>query len=293
MTPSGSGPPAARPGSRESVALRRTRGPAALLGKVAAVAGVTLQTRAAYLGELFVRCLFLLVILFTFTQLWKAAGRSQSVEELTGFTLGQLIWYLAFTEAIITSARSLTEMEVDEEVRSGNLAYKLARPLPYPLFHLGSEMGERLLRFAVNLAAACAVARLVAGPIPWNALALPFALTTALVAFLIDFEISFTISLGSFWIEDTTGLHLLYRRLLMLGGGMLIPLEAYPDWLQKVTRALPFQYLVYQPARLFVQPDALDWIKVLLTQGWMCLAAAMPLLLVYRLGMRRVTAQGG
>jgi ABC-2 type transport system permease protein len=282
---SGGGGPARR--------LRTSGGPLVTAGKVLAIFRLTLQSQLSYVGEFLVRCVFLLVILFAFTELWKATSQSQGVLQMTGYTLVQLIWYLAFTEAMITSTRNLTSLEVDEEVRSGNLAYRLARPLSYPLHHLGAELGERILRFALNLAVGCLVALLLVGPIPFAATALPAALSAALLAFLIDFAISFTISLFSFWIEDTTGLHLLYRRLLMLAGGMLIPLEAYPDWLERIARALPFQYLVYQPARLFVGQDpAMVW-PVLLTQAWMLALSLIPLIGVYKLGLRRVSLQGG
>src|SRR3712207_4503548 len=127
----------------QTLRLRKPGGTLALLAKTWAVLRITIASRFAYLGELFVRSLFLVLILFIFTQLWQATGRSQDVVALTGFGVAQLIWYLAFTEAIMTSAPSASEQEVDREVRSGDLAYRLARPLPYPLYHLGAQVGER------------------------------------------------------------------------------------------------------------------------------------------------------
>ena len=273
--------------------LRRPGGALALLAKTWAVLRITLASRFAYLGELFVRSLFLVLILFIFTQLWQATSRSQDVVALTGFGVAQLIWYLAFTEAIMTSSPAAAEQEVDREVRSGDLAYRLARPLPYPLYHFGAQLGERLLRFGLNLLVGCVVALVVVGPIPLRPLSLVAACSTAVFGFVADWIWTFAISLLSFWVEDTFGLHLLYRRMLMILGGMLIPLDAYPDWLANIANALPFQYLVYQPARLFVQPGAAGWLDVLLVQAVIAVAGLGPLLLLYRRGLRRVSAQGG
>lgn len=268
--------------------LRRPGGPLVALGKTWSVLHITLASRFAYVGELLVRSIFIVLIIFIFTQLWRATGQV----ERTGFSLIQLIWYLAFTEAIMTSVNAGAG-EVDREVRSGDLAYRLARPLAYPLYHLGAALGERLLRFGLNLLVGVVVALLVVGPLAVGPLAIVLALSAALVGFIADWTWSMTISLLSFWFEDTFGLHLLYRRALMILGGMLIPLDAYPDWLASIARALPFQYLVYAPARLFVQPDVGYWLEVMAAIVILTIAGCVPLLLVYHLGLRQVSAQGG
>ncbi|HEX6289244.1 MAG TPA: ABC-2 family transporter protein [Herpetosiphonaceae bacterium] len=273
--------------------LRRPGGLGALLGKTWAVLRITVATRLAYLGELLVRSIFMVLILFIFTQLWNATNASQDVGALTGFAIPQLIWYLAFTEALMMSVNSMGDTEVDREVRSGDIAYRLARPLPYPLYHLGAMLGERLLRFGMNLAVGCLVSLVVVGPISIAPLSLVAAFSTAIFGFVVDWIWMFAIALLSFWIEDTMGLHLLYRRAQMLLGGMLIPLEAYPAWLGNIAQALPFQYLVYQPARLFVQADVSGWLHVLGVQALIGIVGLLPLLVIYRLGLRRVSAQGG
>jgi ABC-2 type transport system permease protein len=272
--------------------LRKTGGPVASARKAWAVLAITVASRFAYLGELLVRSVFLILILFIFTQLWQATSQTQDIGALTGFSIAQLIWYLAFTEAIMMSS-SLADQEVDREVRSGDLAYRLARPLPYPLYHLAAQIGERLLRFGINLVVGCLVSLLVVGPLVITPLALLAALSATLLAFVADWVWSFSISLLSFWVEDTFGLHLLYRRAQMILGGMLIPLDAYSDWLGNIARALPFQYFVYQPARLFVQPNVEGWLRVIGVLGLIALAGLLPLTAIYGLGLRRVSAQGG
>ena len=259
-----------------------------MAGKTRSVLWITLRSRFAYAGELLVRSIFIVLILFIFTQLWRATGQSDQ----TGFTLAQLIWYLAFTEAIMTSS-SLGPSEVDREVRSGDLAYRLARPMAYPLYHLGAALGERLLRFTLNLMVGVVVALVVVGPLAVSPLAILLALSLTLLSFVADWTWEMTISLLSFWIEDTFGIRLLYRRALMILGGMLIPLEAYPTWLRQIAEATPFQYFVYAPARLFVRPDVGFWF---VAAGSLTLIGAVGvavLAVVYRLGLRQVSSQGG
>lgn len=274
-------------------APRALGGPLVLGGKVLAVARATLTSQLAYVGEQLLRTIFLVLILYTFTQLWNATGRFQDVEAMTGFSIAQLIWYLVYTESILMSAAGLRGTQVDHDVRTGDLAYRLSKPIPYPCFELGSDLGARCFRFVLNLLVGSLVALVVVGPIPLAPLSIGAALLLTLFVFVADWIWVFSISLLSFWVEDAFGVHLLYRRLLMLLGGMLLPLEAYPDWLREVCEALPFRYLVYHPSRLFVQPDTAGWFEavgmVLLIGG----VGLVPASFLYRAGLRQVSAQGG
>ncbi len=277
----------------EGQTLRRPGGLLLTTGKVWAVLCITLRSRLAYVGELLLRTLFLILILFTFTQLWHATNLGKNVLVATGFTIQELIWYLVFTEALMLSAANARELEVDSEVRSGDIAYRLGRPLPYPLFHLGAGLGERLLRFTLYLLVGMVVALVVVGPIQLSPMGVLMSCSIALVSFVGDWIWTFAISLTSFWIEDTFGLHLLYRRAFMILGGMLIPLSAYPEWLGRIARTLPFQYLVYYPARLFVHPDLPVWLAALGANLAIAVVGLLPLLLLYRIGLRFVSTQGG
>jgi ABC-2 type transport system permease protein len=261
-------------------------------GKVWGILSITVAARLSYLGEVVIRSLFVAVILFVFTQLWRATTLSVDVQASTGFSVAQLIWYLAFTEAIAMST-SLRQEEVDREVRSGDIAYRLSRPMPYPAFHFGAALGDRLLRFVICLVMGMAVALLVVGPVHLSPASVATALVAAVVGFCADWVWCFAIALLAFWFEDTSGLQLLYRRAVMLLGGMLVPLDAYPHWLARVSRALPFQFIMYAPARLFVSDSPGRLGGVLLAQLGYGAAGLVALAVVYRAGLRRVSAQGG
>ena len=77
-----------------------------------------------------------------------------------------------------------------------------------------------------------------------------------LLAWSIDFCLQALIGLAAFVSEDVSAYDWIYQKLLFILGGMLIPVDFFPAWLQKVAQALPFQYAMYGPARLFVEPEA-------------------------------------
>jgi ABC-2 type transport system permease protein len=203
-----------------------------------------------------------------------------------------MLWYLAMTEAITLSAPRIAQ-EVDQDVRTGALAVQLIRPLEYPLARLWTTLGERLVRFALNGVVGAAIALLFVGPINFTAVGLlMFALALPL-AFVLDFLGNFLIGLAAFWIEDTSGLTLIYSRVTMILGGMLIPLELFPERLQPILRALPFASIVYGPARLFVHPDAAFLADLVVRQGIATGAFALIVTAIYRIALGRIHSNGG
>lgn len=250
------------------------------------------RSNLAYLAEVAARTLFLGVILFIFLQLWRATYAESGAERLGGLTLPQMLWYLAITEAIILSAPRVSH-EVDQEVRTGALAVQLVRPLSYPLARLGMTLGERLVRFALNAGVGALVALVLVGPVPVAPQGLAMFAAALLGAFVLDFLALFLVGLGAFWMEDTSGLALIYSRLTMILGGMLLPLELFPEAVQPLLRALPFAGIVYGPARLFVRPDAAFLADLLVRQGVAVAAFALAVAAVYRAGIGRIHANGG
>jgi viologen exporter family transport system permease protein len=250
------------------------------------------RSNLAYLGEVVTRVIFLGVILYIFLRLWQVTYGETGAERLGGLTLAQMLWYLAMTESIILSGPRVAQ-EVDQDVRTGALAIQLVRPLSYPLYRMWTTLGERLVRFLLNAAVGILIVLAFVGSIPMTpgGLAL-FALALPL-AFVLDFLASFLIGLGAFWLEDTSGLMLIYSRITMILGGMLIPLELFPDRLQPLLRALPFASIVYGPAHLFVQPDPDFLADLALRQAVAILVVALCVALVYRRALRRIHANGG
>ena len=155
--------------------------------------------------------MFLVIILFIFTQLWNATDASAGgVEALTGFSVAQMIWYLVFSEAIVMSTSPAMHQEVDREVTLGRYRLSSGAAAGLPAVPFRRRAGRAAgCASRLNLVIGVVVALIVVGPIPLAPLSVLAALITAVFAFVVDFLISFTISTLSFWFEDTDGLHLL------------------------------------------------------------------------------------
>lgn len=256
------------------------------------VAVTSARSNFAYLSDVSARIIFLTVILYIFLRLWRVTYGEMHTDRLAGLSITQMLWYLAVTESILMSGPRIAQL-VDEDVRTGALAVQLVRPMSYPGYRLASNFGERAVRFAVNMCAASAVTFVLAGPLHVSLQSIAFFAVVVPLAFLLDFLGNFAVGLGAFWLEDTTGLVLLYSRGVMIFGGMLIPLELYPQSWQPVLRALPFSNIAYGPAHLFVNPTWNDFQSILARQVVAVMVLGLIVFCIYRFALRRVFVNGG
>jgi ABC-2 type transport system permease protein len=290
LTPTAVSPDGA--GAATAFALHRPRGWRGAAGKYAALFTTNLREQLAYAGEMALRTVFLVMILYIFMRLWQATYAAQGATTIAGLTVAQMIWYLAFTETL-TLSRPTVSRVVDEEIRSGSIAYLLVRPYAYAAYRLVLALSERLLRLVTTLVVASGLALLYVGPVPLSALDLPAVLAAVCLAVALDFAGSFAIGLLAFWLENTSSVELIYSRVVMLLGGLLLPLEVFPEPLQSIARALPFGTMLHAPARLALGSAPEPVPQLLARQVCWLAVAVLVVALLHRAAMRRVTVNGG
>lgn len=260
--------------------------------KYAAVLRVSVAHNLAYLNEVFFRSLMMLVITFILIQLWKTTFGLHGTKVMNGFSIDDMVWYLVIVESLATSMPALTR-RIDLEVRSGQLAYQLGRPCSYVLYNYAHYLGERLVRLTMNAMIGSGLALLIAG---WPHFSWPGMLAwppVALMALSIDFVAYFSIGLLAFWIEETQSFSFVFSRLTLVLGGVLAPLEIFPQPFRSIAQALPFSTLLYGPARTLVRFElsSFGWLvwQQVLTLGVGCTI----LFLMYQVAIRRVNLNGG
>jgi ABC-2 type transport system permease protein len=262
------------------------------ISKVAWVGYTAARSDLAYAAANVSRILFMTTVLFVFMRLWSVVYAGAGAERLGGLTQSQMLWYLVATESILMSMPRLW-YEVDQEVRTGQLAVQLIRPMSYAAMHLGRSTGERTVRFLINLGAGSLVAWLLAGPIPFSIAGFGMFLIVLPLAFAIDFLGALLIGLCAFWLESTQGIALLYSRLMMLLGGLLLPLDVYPDAMQPFLRALPFAAILHAPGRMFVAPSAELFLQCLALQAGSLAVYGAAAYALHTLALRRLFVNGG
>lgn len=260
------------------------------IGKYTAITRINLLNNLAYVGELAYRSIFMVVILYVFVQLWTVTFGVVGSDRIAGLSLSDTVWYLVMTETVMLSKIRFAG-KIAEEVRDGSLAYTVGRPYSYLLYHFFYGIGDTLLRLLINFVAGTILVTLLVGPMP--ATSLPAVFVAVMLAIVLDFCINGLLGLLAFFTEDVDSFVIIYQKILFILGGMMIPLDFFPAWLRDLALALPFNYTVYAPAKLFVQFDAGRWLGTVIAQlGWIAVFA-VALGLMFRWGMRRVSINGG
>ncbi len=151
-----------------------------------------------------------------------------------------------------------------------------------------------LIQAGVLLVAGSLVAWSQVGPLySFRLETLPVVLLVTALAFVLDFCVLSIIALLAFFMEDVNSLLFIYHKIVFVLGGLLIPVDFLPDWLQAIARVLPFNLVVYAPAKLFVAWDGGQAVFSLgLQVVWIGILAGL-LTVLYRYGTRRLTINGG
>ncbi|GMK42907.1 hypothetical protein PghCCS26_00340 [Paenibacillus glycanilyticus] len=252
---------------------------------------ITLRSQLAYVVDFLIRSVFLLLILYIFMQLWQTTFAGEGTATINGYTFKQMMWYLVFTESMVLATPSLST-RIEEEVKSGDVAFKLIRPVSFIAFHYAEYMSEVAIRYVINLILGSAIGLLLVGPLPVG-IGLAWLPVMALGGFTVNFMLGMLVALSAFWVEETRGLEFVYNKILFTIGGMLMPLELFPESLQRIGHWLPFQTVVYFPARTAVGMHLGEISRALAIQWlWVILIGAMVWLL-YRKGVRKLNVNGG
>lgn len=252
---------------------------------------IQLINSLAYPGELVGRSLMIIPFMWIFSQLWRVTFDAAGVESISGLTLQDTLWYLVMAETIELS-RPRLGATIADAVKDGSIAYVLNKPYNFLLYHLSTSMGKTVFRALMNALFGSLVIWLLIGP-PANPIGFLVVIPAVIGAWVLNFCVSVLIGLAAFVTEDVSAFQWIYQKFAFILGGLLIPLDFYPAWLQTIAKALPFSSMIYAPSRLFVTPSVELFINTLVMQIIWILALGLAAALAYRRGVTVLTVNGG
>ena len=245
----------------------------------------SLRARAALLA----RMAFYAVILLVFSRLWQVVAASSA---LAAARPVELLWYLALTEWILLSVPPL-HLEIEADVRSGDIAYQLPRPVSYLASTFARSLGELSGRLVTLAAAGTLLAWTLSGGLPADLRGALCALPIGAIAAVALLAFHAMIGLTAFWIQDCSPIYWIWQKLAFLLGGLMLPLDIYPAWLRSVADASPFSALIYGPASLVLDFDAARALRVAALATFWMLACLTLLAALYRRALRALDLNGG
>jgi ABC-2 type transport system permease protein len=259
--------------------------------KYLAVIKINLLNTLIYPAELVSRSFMILLFMWIFFQLWRITFSAAGSNVISNLTLRDTMWYLLLAETLELGRPRLARV-ISDQVKDGSIAYMINKPYNFLLYQLSSGLGDSLPRMGILFLLGGALVWSLAGQPPalvnW-----PWALVAMVGAWLLHFIVNVLIGLSAFEVEEVAPFEWIYQKLVFILGGMLVPLDFYPGWLQTIAKSLPFAYMMYGPARLFVQPDPKLLLNILLGQLlWVAVLGGI-LVLAFSRGIRRLAINGG
>src|SRR5437762_230475 len=216
---------------------------------------IALIERFTYRSDFLLGTVLRLLPMVTTILLWTAVYAGSGKNELAGFRLQEMVAYLL----LVHISRMFSSMPglaggIALDIREGTLKKYLLQPLD-------------MLGYLITYRVAHKIAYIVTAFLPYAGLfglcheyfvhfpdAVTFAvyLVSLVLAFVIGFYFEACIGMVGFWLLEVTSLLYIVNTLNYFVSGHMFPLDLLPGPWVAVLKLLPFQYMAYFPAAVFL-----------------------------------------
>jgi len=273
------------------------------LRKYLVAASTAMSERIAYpgnfAGSMFTYALFV----FIFSRVW--AGAYAGATEIAGYTMRMAVWYFIIAE-IPSFGFGRFFSTLSRDMKSGQVAYLLARPYDFIGYNLAEKLGGSLIEASIILAEGLAVGLVLVGlppavaassptgsvPVVLEATRLGFLVVSLLLAGALNYFLQMTIAMTAFWLEENEAFYWIFQKLALVVG-TLIPIEFLPERAARLAVWTPFPYLSYAPARIMVAFSLTEALTLMARQALWVILALMLAKAVFASGSRRLSVNGG
>ena len=214
-----------------------------------------------------------------------------------------VVTYVWLGQALLALLPWNHDLELERQIRSGDVAYELVRPLDLYAFWatriLATRVAAASLR-AVPIVVVAGVALPLLGFEAWrlappdSAAAAALFVLAMILAVALGCALSMLVHISMMWTISGDGMVRLMPSVVTVFSGMVIPLPLFPDWSQPLLAALPFRALADVPYRIYSGdiPVAEASAPLLLCSLWLVALVALGRALLAR-GQRALVVQGG
>jgi ABC-2 type transport system permease protein len=258
---------------------------------------VSLIERLAYRGDFLLGTVLRFLPMVTTILLWGAIYRGAATDRLADYSYHEMIAYLL----LVHISRMFSSMPglaagITRDIRDGSLKKYLLQPIDMIAYLLSYRLAHKLAYIATSCIPYALLFYLCREYFPGWPSAATFASYAAalLLAFLVGFFMEACIGMIGFWFLEVTSLLYVINTVSFIVSGHMFPLDMMPGILPGILKSLPFSYLAYFPAAVFlgkVEGEAL--VRGLLVEAAWVIGFIVLSRLFYRLGLRRYSAYGG
>jgi ABC-2 type transport system permease protein len=259
---------------------------------------VSLIERTAYRGDFLLGTILRFFPVITTILLWTAVYKGTQQNRIAGYSEQRMIAYLL----LIHISRMFSSMPglsatIARDIREGTLKKYLLQPLDMIGYLLSYRAAHKVAYITTSALPYAGLFLLCSGYFVglWpDALTLLAYVVSLLLAFVIGFFFEAAMGMAGFWFLEVTSLLWVVNTVNYFISGQMFPLDLLgPPW-DTILKWMPFQYLAYFPAVVFlreVQGRAL--LEGLLMESAWAVALIVLSRWLFARGLRRYSAYGG
>ena len=214
---------------------------------------IGIKEHTAYLNSVWATFLSKIVYLYMQYSLWNALFSSNAGSNIP---LGhdETIRYIIAATLISTFMECDVIEWINGQIRSGDVANQLIRPIDYKFMIFAKHLGTSAARFAIyTIPLGILIAVFYRNDL-FCRQQLVFGIISILLAYIIQFLYSLVIGLMAFWLIVTWPLNMLLAAIYKLLSGSWIPTAMFPDVLSKINMFLPFRAIYAIPVTVITTP---------------------------------------
>lgn len=266
---------------------------------------ICLEERLVYRGDFMLGTLMRFLPIVTQIFLWTAVFQAVGQNTVAGYTRPEIIAYylLAMVGRAFSSMPGLAG-GIARDIRDGSIKKYLIQPVDMIGFLLLARVAHKLIYYGVAILPFALVFFLCReyftdGWPHWQVM-LAF-LYSLVMAFLLGFFMDATIGMVGFWFLEVSSLLFVYMLFNFFLCGQMFPidlLDKFPaiggiTW-GAIVRALPFQYLSYFPAAVFLgKVSGAELVRELVIEFLWLVFFVVAARVTFARGLRRYSAFGG
>jgi ABC-2 type transport system permease protein len=259
---------------------------------------VSLIERTTYRGDFLLGTILRFFPVITTILLWKAVFAGTDQHRIAGFSENRMIAYLL----LIHISRMFSSMPglsatIARDIREGTIKKYLLQPLDMIGYLLSYRAAHKVAYITTSAAPYAGLFLLCSGYFVglWpDALTLLAYAASLILAFVIGFFFEASMGMAGFWFLEVTSLLWVVNTVNYFISGQMFPLDLLGSPWDTILKWLPFQYLAYFPAVIFLREvQGIALIEGLLMELTWALFLIVLARWLFARGLRRYSAYGG
>lgn len=207
-----------------------------------------------------------LVFFFVKYNLWSSIYSHESVKEINGFDLEQMISYHVWALIVSLISQGHGSWNLSEDIRMGRISNYLIYPFDFWEFHSASFIGFQIIQFFISIITIFIFTTF--NLIDFSILNLSIGMIYCFYISIFWFLLQYLTGLLAFWLEETWILRVILQIITVFLSGAIIPLDLYPNWIREILVYTPFPYLTYYSIKIFQGELHLLWQSSIVILAW-------------------------